>query len=237
MAGTDRASQGLGVTPVPPSGPALAPPGSPGAPGPPFWEGNSCDYSQRELLLLEESWQSRNLLPLVGSGARAQQKGVGFLGIGNVPFELWERGQRPWTRSPGLGLCVTAFSSTKLTRLFDGMEFGLSKALSSSPHNTLLPLLSLSLIPSGFISSRVFQLPFNQPHTLRAARTLPGSLSGMNIPQIPLICGTRTAPFHKSTKSQQLQSLFFISRPLPVAALQNSPSNTTGTDVTQMGQM
>lgn len=45
------------------------------------------------------------------------------------------------------------------------MEFWPSKALSSPSRNILLPLLSLGLIPPGFVSSTQLQLHFNQPHT------------------------------------------------------------------------
>lgn len=47
---------------------------------------------------------------------------------------------------------LTAFGSPKLTLLLHGLQFWLSRALSSSSHDTLLPLLSLGLIPAGFIS-------------------------------------------------------------------------------------
>lgn len=153
-------SQGLGATPLPPWGPALSPPASPGAPGLRFWEENSCGYSQRELLLEEESVQSRILLPLVGSGAggTAERDGIAWKlenGMGNVLCELWELLLQ---HSPGLGLHATAFGSPKLTLLFDRVEFWLFSA-----SHTLYCLYCLR----AWFHQDLFllQLLFNQLHT------------------------------------------------------------------------
>lgn len=104
------------------------------------------------------SLQSRNLLPLVGFGAGHSRKGWHSLAgwknrMGNVPLELWELLLQHRTRTGQAALgSLTAFGSPKLTLLLHGLQFCLSRALSSSSHDTLLPLLSLGLIPAGFIS-------------------------------------------------------------------------------------